>query len=69
MVEAFCGLPFLSLEECVAIIEEDVVVLPINEAVAIVVGLGSDDVIGLDDISKEFFPFEAMGLGDGLPSR
>ena len=37
--------------------------MPINEAVAIVVGLGlSDDVIGLDDISKEFFPFEAMGL-------
>ena len=28
----------------------------------------SDDVIGLDDISKEIFPFEVMGLWDGLPS-
>ena len=28
----------------------------------------SDDVIGLDDIAKEIFPFEVMGLWDGFPT-
>ena len=28
----------------------------------------ADDVIGLDDVAKEFFPVEVMGLGDGLPT-
>ena len=28
----------------------------------------ADDVIGLDDVSKESFPVEVMGLGDGLPA-
>ena len=28
----------------------------------------SEDAIGLDDIAKEIFPVEVMGLGDGLPT-